>query len=107
MNTYGMKYGVRCKSSKDIPIEDFQKILQEGFWYKESKNIYYERNAIFIGNGYQDHMVRTHPQGVPEFANGDGPITKDQHYWDWDKRGDVFSFEGYGITWSVREEDLL
>lgn len=52
-------------------------------------------------------MVRTHPQGVPEFANGDGPITKDQHYWDWDKRGDVFSFEGYGITWSVREEDLL
>ena len=107
MNTYGMKYGVRCKSSKDIPIEDFQKILQEGFWYKESKNIYYERNAIFIGNGHRDHMVRTHPQGVPEFANGDGPITKDQHYWDWDKRGDVFSFEGYGITWSVREEDLL
>lgn len=106
MNTYGTRCGMRPKSSIDIPVEDFQKILYEGFWYEEGKNAYYERNAIFIGNGYQDHMVRTHPQGIPEFADGDGPATKDRHYWDWGKRDGVFSFEDYGITWSVRREDL-
>ena len=78
MNSYRM----RSKSSRDIHIEDFRKILYEGFWYKECKNTYYERNAISIENGYQDRMVRTQPQGIPEFASGDGPATKDQHYWD-------------------------
>lgn len=94
------------KSSKDIPIEDFQKILYNGFYYKRNNKIYWESAAIFIGNGYSDHMVKTYPLGIPEFANGDGFATKDQHYWDWGRKEDVWDFSDYGITWSVRREDL-
>ena len=51
-------------------------------------------------------MVKTYPLEIPEFANGDGFATKDQHYWDWGRREDVWDFNDYGVTWSVREEDL-
>ena len=50
-------------------------------------------------------MVKTYPLGVPEFTNGDGFATK-EHYWDWGKREYVWDFNDYGVTWSVREEDL-
>lgn len=96
----------KIKSSKDLPFEIFQRILYKGFYYKTPKGIYWESNAVFIGNGYYDHMVKTYPLGCPEFPKGGGFAIKDQHYWDWGQRSDVFSFEDYGVTWSAFEEDL-
>lgn len=97
-----IKY-IKHKCSRDLPPEDFHKILYDGFYYKEGKEIYYERNAIFIGNGFCDRMIRTHflhSQWSGEL------LLEDSHFFDWAKRDDVWKFDDYGVTWSVRREDL-
>lgn len=91
------------KCSKDLPIEVFQEILYDGFYYIHNGDIYWEPNAIFIGNGYHDYMIRTH--FLESKFDGD-KILKDAHYWDWAEKEDVFDFADYGKIWCVDRKIL-
>lgn len=86
------------KCLKDLPTEVFQKILCKGFYYIKGDSIYWESNAVFIGNGYHDCMVRTH---FLDFEHDGDRILKDAHYWDWAEKEDIFDFCTYGKTWCV------
>lgn len=91
-----------------MPLETFMNIITEGFYYKSGKDIYYQRNAIFIGNGYCPHsnsMVTTHYL-ASDYDSETQTKLKDQHYWDWARKEDVFNFQDYGKTWSLNREDL-
>ena len=99
-----MKYSnLNHKTSRDLPPEIFRKILYNGFYYKEDGKIYYERNAVFIGNGFCDQMIRTHY--LHSEQNGE-IFLEDSHFFDWARREDVWKFDDYGVTWSVNEEEL-
>ncbi len=91
-----------------MSLETFANILTQGFYYKEGKNIYFQRNAIFVGNGYCPHsnsMVATHYLSS-EYDEKTRKNIKDQHYWDWCRKEDVFNFKDYGKTWSFYREEL-
>lgn len=89
-------------SSERLPIETFRKIIYNGFYYIKNNAIFWETNAIFIGNGYSDQMVKTHP--VPGFPKA-GEF-EDAHYWDWGNKDEVWEFKDYGKTWSIDREEL-
>lgn len=98
----------RFEKGLGVSIETFISIITDGFYYKEGKNIYYQRNAIFIGNGYSPHsnsMVTTHFLSS-EYDEENKIQIKDQHYWDWARKEDVFNFEDYGKTWALTREEL-
>lgn len=92
-------------SSERLPIETFRKIIYNGFYYIKNNLIFWESNAIFIGNGYSDQMVKTRPFPcylLPESVEG----YKDAHYWDWGNKDEVWEFKDYGKTWSIDREEL-
>ncbi len=98
----------RFEKGLGVSMETFIQILKDGFYYKQGKEIYYQRNAIFIGNGYSphsNHMVATHFLDAQYDPETNENIT-DQHYWDWKRKEDVFCFEDYGKTWSLNREEL-
>lgn len=106
----------RFEKGIGMPIEDFIKIITEGFYYisthkrkdknGEYKEIYYQSNAIYVGNGFCPHsndMVVTHPYN--EYDDAEETL-KEIHYWGWKKKEDVFNFQDYGKTWSAHREQL-
>ncbi len=99
----------RFEKGVGVSIETFIKIITDGFYYKKGKDVFWESNAVFIGNGYCRHsnsMVKTHFL-YSEFDHDNQKSIADQHYWDWAKKEDVFNFEDYGKTWSINREDLI
>ena len=98
----------RFEKGLGISIDKFIKIITKGFYYKKGKEIYWQSNAVFIGNGYCPHsnsMVATHyyVNDIEKSNNHE----EDYHFWDWKERDAVFNFEDYGRTWAATEEELL
>lgn len=76
-----------------------KKILYDGFYHiRYDKSICWEPNAVFIGNGYHDYMIKTHPCNI---TKGD-----DSHYFNWKDEDHIWDFGDYGLWWSVNREDL-
>lgn len=98
----------RFEEGLGISIEKFIKIITNGFYYRDGKEIYWLGNqAIFVGNGYSPHsnnMVRTHYEIRDD--NKSANNEEDCHYWDWKNKKDVFNFENYGKTWAVTRAEL-
>lgn len=95
----------RFEKGLGVDIETFIEIITDGFYYIKDNDIYWcGNNAIYIGNGYSNSMVKTHHTIFD--INKVTTHKEDCHYWDWKKKGDVFDFKDYGKTWSVNREDL-
>lgn len=99
----------RLEKGLGISIDKFISIITNGFYYREGNEIYWQSNAIFIGNGYCPHsnsMVNTHHLRS-EYDREDKKQITDSHYWDWARKEDVFNFEDYGKTWASTREELM
>lgn len=91
------------KNSNKLKIKEFKQILYNGFYYIYKNDIYFENNAIFIGNGYHDYMIKTH---YLKSKYDNDKILKDSHYFDWAKKEDIWDFTDYGKTWHIDKRYL-
>ena len=89
----------KFKEHLGVDEKTFYSILFHGFYYYDEKSddIYWESNAVFIGNGECPHSCNM----ISTF-----PLSMDAHAFDWTKEDKVFNFENYGKTWSINEDDL-